>query len=234
MPPSRPASRPRRPSPGAPTLILIPTELERARWRELGGLPSGLGLFETCGFGVVAAAARTSQRLAQLAPRRVVLVGIAGSLDCAALPVESATSFGFVRLHGLGAEGGAHGLLPPSALGFPQWPAQGDASEAIWEEVALATPAPEARARGLLTVCAATADPEGARALRERQAGVLAEDMEAFGVALACALAGTPLTVVRGISNEVGDRDVRGWRISQALEAARDELVRLLRLEARP
>ena len=49
----------------------------------------------------------------------------------------------------------------------------------------------------------------------------MAEDMEAFGVALACHARQTPLTVVRGISNLAGDGDVAGWRIDEALTAAR-------------
>ena len=44
--------------------------------------------------------------------------------------------------------------------------------------------------------------------------------MEAFGVAMAASLAGVPVQVVRGISNNAGDRDKAHWEIGEALEAA--------------
>jgi futalosine hydrolase len=45
--------------------------------------------------------------------------------------------------------------------------------------------------------------------------------MEGFAVALACAHMHTPLSIVRGISNQVGDRDSTRWKIPAALHAAR-------------
>ena len=39
-------------------------------------------------------------------------------------------------------------------------------------------------------------------------------------MALAGHLAGSPVEIVRGISNEAGDRDVARWRIDDALAAA--------------
>jgi futalosine hydrolase len=53
--------------------------------------------------------------------------------------------------------------------------------------------------------------------------------MEGFGVAFACALARVPCTIVRGISNVVGERDKRNWRIPDALAAARTLALELLR-----
>ena len=55
----------------------------------------------------------------------------------------------------------------------------------------------------------------------------VAEDMEAFGVAMACQMHGVPLEVVRGISNEVGDRDHSQWQIDKALRAAAELVIRL-------
>jgi futalosine hydrolase len=73
----------------------------------------------------------------------------------------------------------------------------------------------------LLTVCAASADPAEAERRARTWRGARAEDMEAFGAALACALAGVPLDVVRGISNVAGVRDTSTWRIAEALDSAR-------------
>ena len=55
-----------------------------------------------------------------------------------------------------------------------------------------------------------------------------AEDMEGFAVALACRLACVPCTIVRGISNTVGDRDTTRWQTTAALEAAAGIVRRLL------
>jgi futalosine hydrolase len=53
--------------------------------------------------------------------------------------------------------------------------------------------------------------------------------MEGYAVALACALAGVPVSIVRGASNVVGDRDPARWRIPSALSAARERALRMLR-----
>ena len=55
--------------------------------------------------------------------------------------------------------------------------------------------------------------------------------MEAWGVALACALADVPLAVVRGFSNEVGVREPTEWRIPAALLSARRVALELLESE---
>ena len=67
---------------------------------------------------------------------------------------------------------------------------------------------------------------------RERFPDAVAEDMEGFAVAVACTLAGVPLRVVRGISNLVGDRDPKHWRIPAALAAARLAALELLEADA--
>jgi futalosine hydrolase len=189
------------PSPGAPTLILVPTP------RELAGLGGFACLVELCGFGPVAAAARTAHLLARLAPRRVLLVGLAGSYDPQVHPLGSALVFGRVSLDGLGAGEGPT-RLGPEAMGLVQF-------EGVGERLALAGQGPD-----LLTVCAASAG-EAQAAERAERFGAAAEDMEAFGVALACTLTNTPLTVVRGVSNRCGERDQAHWDIPGALAAAR-------------
>lgn len=203
---------------GSPQLLLVPTEREAARLADLGGFGRGLAIQALCGFGPVAAAARSAQLLGRLRPARVLLVGIAGSFDPRAHPVAEATVFTRCALEGVGA-GEGEGFRDPPALGFAQWPG-GDDEAPVGCELPLAAPpgVPEAL---LLTTCAASGSPEHAARRRERWPAARAEDMEAFGVALACALFGVPLCVVRGLSNEVGDRDSARWRIPAALAAAR-------------
>ncbi len=208
---------------GSPTLLLLPTELERRCLLEEGGLSGGLALVETCGFGPVAAAARTMQLLARLRPRRVLLVGIAGSLDEGRAPRESARSFATVELDGVGAGNGEE-FRSPTELGFPQWPGSPDTSGAIGETLSLR----EGDGGGLLTVCAASDSPAQARRRAEQHPAAIAEDMEGFAVALACALAGAPLAIVRGIANTAGERDSGRWRIRGAMQAARGLALELL------
>jgi len=194
-------------------------------------LPPGLALQKICGFGPVAAAARTAQLLEKLKPGRVVLCGIAGSFDESKFPVGSATVFGEVAIDGVGAGQGENHLLPP-ALGFPQWPGSEDTQVAPIElSLALFTGSDGASVeRGplLLTTCAASISESEARMRLERFPDAVAEDMEGFAVAMACALARIPLTIVRGFSNVVGDRDSRNWRIPSALFAAREKALAFL------
>jgi len=205
------------------TLVLVPTELELNRLKDAGGFPSERTWTAICGFGVAAAAARTADLLARHEPQEVLLVGIAGAYDTDVHPAGTALAFDSVAAHGIGA-GEGESFQSPSALGFPQWPAS-DGNDDVEEHLELATPTGDGL---LLTTCAASDTPERAAWLHERYSGALAEDMEGFGVALACQLAGTPCWIVRGISNQVGDRDPAHWRIPAALTAARRRALELL------
>ena len=173
---------------------------------------------ELCGFGPIAAAARTAALIAALQPREVLLVGIAGSYDPERFPVASALSFGQVAVDGVGAGEGAD-FQGPRRLGFPQWPGTGDApgDAPVHDELELPSDGPL-----LLTVAAAAANPQMAERRTQRFPGAAAEDMEGFAVALAGALAATPVHIVRGISNRVGDRDPKTWSIPAAMEAAHE------------
>lgn len=208
-------------SKGSPTLVLVPTALEREGLERDGPLAPGRALVETLGFGPLAAAARAAARLERLRPARVVLIGVAGTFDPVALPVGSAHEFAAVGSIGVGA-GSGPAPAGPRELGFPQ--AVLDGRGEVWERLELQPLEPARAARLLLTACAASGSADDARARRARWPEADAEDLEAFGLALACAAADVPLTVVRGISNEVGDRDVRRWRIGPALAAARCRL----------
>jgi len=205
-------------SAGAPALVLVPTALELEGLAAAGAFAGARVAAELCGFGPIAAAAHAARRVAELAPRWVLLAGIAGTFDPRAAPVGSARRFGAVSLEGVGAgEGEAH--RPPGALGFAD-PGRPD-------------PLPLARAGPsgalLLTVCAAARDPGTAE--RRRARGALAEDMEAYGVALACRAAGIPCGVVRGLANEVGAPRAT-WRVEPALAAAAAEVGAWLAEEA--
>jgi futalosine hydrolase len=203
------------------TLVLVPTEPERRLL--VPALAAGLGSsirMELCGFGPVAAAARTAALIAAHAPVRVLLVGIAGRLD-ARLDVGAAYRFDRVACHGVGV-GSGDAFVPADALGWSQWP--GDppaASAAVGDVIDLPGVGGGVPARGLLlTACAASATAADVAARTGLFPAAVAEDMEGFGVALACRLAGVPLAIIRGISNTAGDRDHARWRVPEALAAA--------------
>lgn len=203
--------------PETPLLLLVPTGLELERLLDLGGYDPRQAHVEVCGFGPIAAAARAAVLIERHAPERVLLVGIAGTFDEARLPVGSAACFGEVALEGVGVGEGSRFIAPP-ALGFPQWPGSRDTTpHPIADRLALEDDGPL-----LLTTCAASDSLAHATERIGRFPGALAEDMEGFAVALACALAGVPLSIVRGASNVVGDREASAWRIPAALSAAHE------------
>ncbi|MBJ76748.1 MAG: futalosine hydrolase [Planctomycetes bacterium] len=195
-----------------PTLVLIPTPLERDRLESLGDPVGKPGWTHLCGFGPVAAAARTAELLARLQPARVLLIGCAGTHAPQTHPVGTAWRFDSVAIDGIGAGEGDQ-ILGPADLGLPQWTEQG---EAVHDRL----PLEGGDAGLLLTVCSAAGDEPQAERRRTRFPEARAEDMEAFGVALACHLARVPLTVVRGISNAAGVRDKGEWQLDEALTNA--------------
>lgn len=215
-------------------LILFPTDVERRLAGPLFDSDPGTdaehpAAVRLCGFGLAAAAARTAQLVATLAPGHVILAGIAGGFPgghasesaAAPLPVGSAACFESVACHGIGV-GSAAGFTAAGALGWPQWPGDPpDPANAIGDVIACAVPAVNVpRAGLLLTAAAASADAEEAEIRRRLHPAAVAEDMEGYAVALACRLAGVPCTIVRGISNTVGDREQGRWHTAAAVTAA--------------
>lgn len=208
------------------TLLLVPTELELDLLRDITGKFRNVLTAKICGFGPIAAAARTSQLLSQIQPNRAFLIGIAGTYDECRLPVTSASTFDEVILDGMGSGQGAS-YRNASKMGFAQWPGSEDTChEPIYQRLHL-VPVPVSNQssnqnRVLLTTCSASASPSEAEARRNNYQDAIAEDMEAFSVAIACAFHQVPLGVIRGISNVAGDRRRAQWQIEPALrEAAR-------------
>jgi len=207
-------------------LILVPTAMERRGLDPMLASASGQNCrVELCGFGPVAAAARTAQLLAEHAPQRVLLIGIAGRLDDR-LAIGAAYQFERVACYGIGAGTGGN-FVPAAALGWPQWMGAADGtSPQIGDQIdglmscAASGGAGGVRADLLVTVCAAAACAEDARLRKQIYPAAAAEDMEGFAVAFACRMRGVPLDIVRGISNTAGDRDRSGWQVAAALEAA--------------
>jgi futalosine hydrolase len=197
-------------------LLLVPTDLERQK------LPSSCveqcldcgHRIEVCGFGQVVAAARTMQLLATGSFDSVALVGIAGSLSDD-VEIGCAMEFGTVYCDGIGVgQGAAHHSA--TDIGWNQWPFE----PKIEDTIQLSAHKHDHTLPGLVSVLAASATSTEAAWRRSRFPLGKAEDMEGFGVAVACRLANVPLTIVRGISNRAGDRDHTHWNIAGSLDQA--------------
>ena len=190
-------------------LVLVPTQLERKHL----GLDIDVPV-EICGFGPVAAAARTSTLIAECQPQQIMLVGIAGAY-ADRLQIGMAYEFDRVRCVGVGI-GGDQQHISAGEAGWMHYP-----PSQIGDELTLATSRTDQPTSGcLLTVCAAAADSGEAANRIARHPDALAEDMEGFGVATAAAIAGEPLHIVRGISNTAGQREHSSWQIEPAMLAA--------------
>ncbi len=205
-------------------LILIPTPTEQKLLSPLleGSNAMANWSIQLCGFGPVAAAARAAALVSRYKPDRVLLIGIAGSFDPEKHPVGSACRFDQVACHGIGVGSGDR-FQPADSLGFEQF-SGGDAKPKVTDVIPLmSTFVGDVPCHGqLLTSCAGCADRDEAQSRRRAYPLAVAEDMEGYGVAMACTLAGVPLQIVRGISNGVGDRDRSHWEIEEALRAAAD------------
>lgn len=201
-------------------LLLIPTQPE---WTVLQPLlidaaRSGDWSIELCGFGPIAAAARTSLLIARDRPRRVLLTGIAGAY-APRLAIGAAAVFDHVACYGVGAGAGDQHQTAGD-LGWPHW--QGAASSSVIGDMIALDPGGEPGLPDgglLLTCCSAAAAAEDVQRRMRKYPRATAEDMEGFGVALACGLAGVPLQIARGISNQAGDRNQANWQVSAALRA---------------
>jgi futalosine hydrolase len=188
-------------------MILVVTAVEAERAAVLRGTPTGAAVeVIAAGVGPAGAAAGTAWYLARHPEVTTVLsAGIGGGLPhvpLGALAVATRTVAadlgadspdGFLTLDDLGF--GATSL-PTTALGLP------------------------GAVRGaVLTVSTVTGTAARADALAARLPDAVAEGMEGFGVATACALAGVPFAEVRTVSNAVGPRDRGAWRMREALDA---------------
>jgi len=212
---------------------------------------------ELCGFGPIAAAAQASQHLARNVCHQVILVGIAGSYQRERLAVGEAYCFDRVLCHGVGV-GYGKSFQSSTELGWNQIEAESieqftcTASETIETNRDTIHDSPEkpistsiqdqidldrprnpiagstATPMTLLTACSASANFDEAQERASRYPDASAEDMEGFGVAMACQISNVPLRIIRGISNQAGDRNHGNWKISEAIQSAAKLLAKLI------
>lgn len=199
------------------TLILVPTPLELELLFPHFGSQLDVAL-APCGFGAVGAATMTQFLLHRHQPKRVVLAGIAGSFS-ADLQCGQCYTYESVLLDGIGVHD-KDGMISPEELGFSHCYNGTPPYESIVNgELPLQLCTLLTNAAALLTVCAASGTPDMANARRRAYPHATTEDMEGYGVAMACAVSQIPLTILRGISNQAGIRDKQKWMIKEALES---------------
>ena len=213
------------------TLLLVPTN------HEFDLLSSHLTtefaradlVAEICGFGPVASAVMATRLIAEHQPDRVILAGISGSLT-ADLPLGTAQQFRRIAMYGVGVGSGRE-FRTAEEMGWAHLPSspQIDAIGDIIDTCPAVTEQRGAQPGLLVTSCAASACKSDAELRRQKFPDAIAEDMEAFSVAMACLVSGVPFEVIRGISNIAGDRDKQNWRIPQALAAAAEVVKERLR-----
>ena len=197
--------------------VLVPSTLERARL-VVGGSVQAPTL-RLIGVGPVAAAlgaaeALRSARAPDGAP--VLLVGIAGSLDPARAPIGALLVATGVSDEAVGAGEGA-AFRPLARLGLPAEDSTPYELPCTCDPLRAALP--HARCGELAMVATTAASPAEARARHARRPAALAEEMEGYSVALACARAGRPLSILRAVSNVAGERDKRRWDLESAFAA---------------
>ena len=202
--------------------IVVATERERERLAS--GLNESLSI-DVIGFGPIAAAVSTCRILATHSVTRVVLVGIAGSYD-SSLAVGTACQFASVHSDGIGA-GEGKDFISADQMGFSQLATFSHLPQGA-EVLPLTTDAGVPARSSVVTVCSAAMDSNQVEKRGERFPDAVAEDMEGFGVALACAAFQVPCSIVRGISNVAGDRNKENWRIDAAMESASRVLNQIL------
>lgn len=228
-------------------MFLIPTSFEREKlrshWPQNQFAIAGQEIqIVQCGFGPIVSAAQTIRLIQQHRPTRTLLIGIAGTYTDR-LQIGQAYRFNEVGCYGVGI-GSASRFISAEKAGWQHCegdensPPIGDrislqpTSSIVFKDSPEAQPDRNARPANrnnhwsdptggcLLTVAAASANAEEAQQKLAVFQDAEAEDMEGFGVAVACRLAGVPLTIVRGISNRAGDRNKSDWYLDEALLSA--------------
>ncbi|HEX2533853.1 MAG TPA: futalosine hydrolase [Chitinophagaceae bacterium] len=206
-------------------LLCAATELEIAPFRRFlagSGREKDWNVLVT-GVGLLPAAVRISRWLAVHRPAFVLQAGVAGSLD-PTLPLGSAWLVGRERPGDAGVlENGRFRTLSELGLQPP--------GEAPWEGDWLPNdPATLSRfglpVRDGVTVQEITTAPGRMDLYRGWSAAL--ESLEGAALHFAARLEGIPFLQVRTLSNYVGERDKRAWKLAEAVRVLNDTLQHLI------
>jgi nucleoside phosphorylase len=158
---------------------------------------------KTIGVGMAVAGAGTANRIQQLSPRAVVLLGSCGVYPCGVeyFPLDILVPSRF------------HLFDPSVAAGKAEFP---DPMQTVLDPHPLLTAGlvgsggARCRSAPLATTLAITTDDAIARAVHPAT-GLEAENLELFPVALACRAAEVPFAAVLGVTNVVGSQGRTDW-----------------------
>ncbi len=208
------------------TLLLVPTYFELQYLQPVleNSIKAADGTLAVCGFGPIASGIIAAQLLAKHRPEKVILVGIAGSFSAKTAPNGTAECYSRIGCYGVGAGSGSEFRMA-GELGWSHF-ADSQSGDSFSDVIDLeGTGPPVASSAMLLTVCSASASRSDVAERLRKFPEAVAEDMEAFSVAMACKLTNIPLVAIRGISNIAGDRNKANWNVEAALKAAAELVV---------
>jgi nucleoside phosphorylase len=172
---------------------------------QLHGQLRGLSVVaKTVGVGMAVSGAGTANRLLQLSPRAVILLGSCGIYPS---PLE-------YRPLDMVVPRSLHLFDPSVAAGKAEFP---DPMQTVLDTHTplsaglLAAAGPRAHSSRVATTLAITTDDSVARAVHPAT-GMEAENLEIFPVAVACKAADIPFSAVLGVTNMVGSTGRVDWR----------------------
>lgn len=198
--------------------ILVMTAVSAERDAVLRGLhhhPEKIEV-QLAGVGPIAAAANTTKFLATKEYDLVISAGIGGGFSGKA-EVGTLVIADAIIAADLGVET-PEGFRSLEALDLGSTQVSVDLSLVNQVVEVLRRAALPVNCGPIITVSTTTGSAESAEEMDRRVPGVAAEGMEGYGVAYAAQRFGVPVLELRTISNQVGPRNRKAWRIPEALE----------------
>jgi len=204
-------------------LILVPSQLEMDRLLPQGAQPLDAALpawqgeqckWALCGVGAAAATLATTHFIRQFQPSRVVLVGIAGAFAQSGLEPDQVVQAHKETFSDLGYHD-EHTYYNLDQLKLAVLPSQ---PQALGCSYPLSLLDPGEQAWSFITNSLITNSEVTAGRLWHTYGAAL-ENMEGAAVAMACAFHRVTCHEVRAVSNRVGPRNPKLWRVKESLEA---------------
>lgn len=153
-----------------------------------------------------------------------IQVGIAGAID-RQLPLASIVQVTAETIADLGAEDADGSFLSPSEMGFPPPP---PFTTDGWLRVETYPGFEDCPSVHGATVNRVTGSEKSSEALRQRLPRAAVESMEGAAFFLVCQRFGLACVQLRSISNYVGIRDRKAWRIGEAVGVLNRRLLEFL------
>lgn len=202
---------------GVDLLICSATAFESNLLRQHLSGDASIRIIET-GVGPVNAAHALTLAIVNDTPKAVVVCGVGGAYPGSGLAIGD-VACASVEIYGdLGAQS-PKGFLDMKALGF----AVAALPTPLFNELPMVIrPAP--RSVPFVTVSTCTGTSDAAEAIRRRTGGAI-ENMEGAAIAHVAHLHGIPAGEIRGVSNDVTNRDTSQWRLKEASAAAQHALL---------